>query len=197
LEAGAEDFIMSGTVATSENLVTIEEFAGLPSHETQQELVKGKIIEMNLPKPKHGFICTEIAGLLREFVKPRKLGRVFSNDSGVITERDPDSMRGPDVGYYSYERVPAGEVSDHYFEIAPELAFEVLSPDDEWPRVLEKVAELLDAGVTVVCVADWRNKTVQVHRSNRPVEYLLERDELVLPDVLPGFSCKVWQCFDI
>jgi Uma2 family endonuclease len=152
---------------------------------------------MNPPKPKHGFICSEIAGLLREFVKPRKLGRVFSNDSGVVTERDPDSMRGPDVGYYSYGRVPAGDVPDDYLDVAPEIVFEVVSPDDVWARILEKVAEYLDAGVNVVCVADPRNKTIQIHRSNRPVEHLHEKEELAFPDVLPGFSCKVWQCFDI
>jgi len=177
--------------------MTLEEFATLPSNDRQQELVKGRLVEMNLPKPKHGFICGEIAGLLREFVKPRKLGRVFTNDSGVITERDPDSMRGPDVGFYSYERVPAGKVGDGYLDVAPELAFEVMSPDDVWPRMLEKVAEYLDAGVKVVCVADPRNETIQVHRADQPVQLLQGNDELSVPDVLPGFSCKVSQCFEI
>ena len=188
---------MSNVIAAGEKLLTIKEFADIPRDGRLRELVQGKVVEMNPPKPKHGFICLEIGALLREFVKPRKLGRVFSNDSGVITERDPDSMRGPDVGYYSYGSVPAGEVSDDYFEVVPELAIEVVSPDDVWPRILEKVAELLDAGVKVVCVADPRNKSVQVHRSNRPVESLNENDDLAFPDVLPGFSCKVWQCFDI
>jgi len=177
-------------------LVTIAEFASMPSNDRQQELVKGKVVEMNLPKPKHGFICAEIAAILYAFVKPRKLGRVFSNDSGVITERDPDSMRGPDVGFYSYARVPPGKVADEYFDAKPELAVEIVSPDDVWARVLEKVAELLDAGVTVVCVADPRNETIQVHRADQPVQHLRGDDELTFPDVLPGFSCRVSQCFD-
>jgi Uma2 family endonuclease len=185
------------SAVTTERLITIEEFAKLPGNNRQQELVKGKVVEMNLPRPKHGFICTEIAAILHAFVKSRKLGRVFSNDSGVITERDPDSMRGPDVGFYSYARVPAGEVSEDYFEAVPELAFEVVSPDDRWSKVLEKVAEYLEAGVTVVCVADPRNKSIQLHRADRPEEHLREHDELAFPDVLPGFSCKVSQCFDI
>jgi Uma2 family endonuclease len=188
---------MATATPATEKLVTISEFAAIQREDRQQELVKGKVVEMNLPKPKHGFICAEIAAILREFVKPRKLGRVFCNDSGVITERDPDSMRGPDVGYYSYSQVPPGEVADEYFDVVPELAFEVVSPDDVWARILEKVAEYLDAGVKVVCVADPRNKTVQVHRADRPVQHVNSDDELTLPDVLPGFACKVWQCFDI
>jgi Uma2 family endonuclease len=184
------------TIAT-EKLMTIAEFAVLSSDDKQQELVKGKVIEMNLPKPKHGFICLEIGAILREYVKPRKLGRVFTNDSGVITERDPDSMRGPDVGYYSFSQVPAGKVADGYFEVMPELAFEVVSPDDSWPRLLEKVAEYLDAGVKVVCIADPRNETIQVHRADQPVQQLHGNDELMFPDVLPGFRCTAAQCFDI
>ncbi|HEX5104195.1 MAG TPA: Uma2 family endonuclease [Pirellulaceae bacterium] len=188
---------MASSVATGEKLMTIEQFAAIPHDDRQRELVKGKVVEMNLPKPKHGFICGEIAGLLREFVKPRKLGRVFSNDSGVITERDPDSLRGPDVGFYSFARVPAGPIPDGYYAVAPEIAFDVLSPDDVWARMLEKVAELLDAGVVVVCVVDPRDETVQVHRADQPIQYLQRGDELTVPDVLPGFSCKVSQIFEI
>jgi Uma2 family endonuclease len=160
-------------------------------------LVKGKVIEMNLPKPKHGFYCAEIAAILRNFVKPRKLGRVFSNDSGVITEHDPDSMRGPDVGFYSFAKVPAGAVSDDYFDVVPELAVEVVSYDDVWARILEKVVELLDAGVKVVCVADPRSETVHVHRSDAPEQHFTGDDELAFPDVLPGFSCQAKEFFDI
>lgn len=188
---------MATAVTTDEKLVTIEEFAAIPTDNRQRELVKGKVVEMNLPKPKHGFICGEIVGLLREFVKPRKLGRVFSNDSGVITERDPDSMRGPDIGFYSFARVPAGQIPEGYYSVAPELVIEVLSPDDVWARMLEKVAELLDAGVLVVCVVDPRDETVQVHRADQPIQHLQRDDELTFPDVLPDFACKVSQFFDI
>jgi Uma2 family endonuclease len=188
---------MAAATSAADKLMTVEEFAALPSNDLQQELVRGKVVEMNLPKPKHGFICLAIGALLREFVKPRKLGRVFTNDSGVITERDPDSMRGPDVGYYSFARVPAGKVSDGNFQVTPELAIEVVSPDDAWARILEKVAEYLDAGVTVVAIADPRNETVQIHRADQPVQHLERDDQLTFPDVLPGFSCQVSQCFDI
>src|SRR5262245_28904410 len=114
------------TAITANKPVTLEEFEALPRDGRMRELVKGKVVEMNVPKPKHGFICLEIGAILREFVKPRRLGRVFTNDSGVITERDPDSLRGPDVGYYSYARVPAGKVPDGYYDAVPEIAFEVL-----------------------------------------------------------------------
>lgn len=188
---------MATAVTPSEKLMTIAEFAAIPRDDRPRELVKGKVIEMNLPKPKHGFYCAEIGAILRNFVKPRKLGRVFSNDSGVITEHDPDSMRGPDVGFYSFAKVPEGEVGEDYFDVVPELAVEVVSYDDVWPRVLEKVVELLDAGVKVVCVADPRSKTVQVHRGDAPEQHYSGDDELSFPDILPGFSCRAKEFFDI
>jgi Uma2 family endonuclease len=188
---------MSTVLPSADKLLSIEEFAALPKDERKRELVRGKVIDMNLPKPKHGFYCAEIAAILRNFVKPRKLGRVFSNDSGVITEHEPDSMRGPDVGFYSYANVPEGDVSEEYFDVVPELAVEVVSCDDVWARVLEKVAELLDAGVKVVCSADPRDKTVQVHRSDKPVQHLSEEEEITFPEVLPGFSCQARDFFDI
>lgn len=188
---------MSTAPPIGEKLLTIEDMANLPEDGRLHELVRGRLVEMNSPRPKHGFICSEISGLLRDFVKPKQLGRVFSNDSGVIIERDPDTLRGPDVGYYSYARVPRGKVSDGYFDAVPEIAIEVLSPSETWPEVLQKVAELLNAGVSVVCVADPRNNTVQVHTIDQPVQYLAENDELTFPTVLPGFRCKVGQCFDV
>ena len=188
---------MSTVLPPTDKLLTIEEFAALPKDERKRELVRGKVIDMNLPKPKHGFYCAEIAAILRNFVKPRKLGRIFSNDSGVITEHEPDSMRGPDVGFYSYGAVPAGDVSEDYFDVMPELAVEVVSQDDVWARVLEKVAEFLEAGVKIVCVADPRDQTVQIHRSDKPVEHLAGDDEITFPDVLPGFSCQARDFFDI
>jgi Uma2 family endonuclease len=188
---------MATIAPASERLLTIEDVAKMPDDGRLHELVRGRLVEMNSPRPKHGFICSEISGLLGDFVKPRKLGRVFSNDSGVIIERDPDTLRGPDVGYYSYDRVPRGKVPEGNFETPPEIAFEVVSPSDTWPDILKKVAELLDAGVNVVCVADLRNNTVQVHTADLPVEHLAETDDLTFPTVLPGFRCKVAQCFDI
>jgi Uma2 family endonuclease len=106
-------------------------------------------------------------------------------------------MRGPDVGFYSFAKVPEGKVGEDYFDVVPELAVEVVSFDDVWARVLEKVAELLDAGVKVVCVADPRSETVYVHRTSQPEQHFSGDDELVFPDVLPGFSCQAREFFDI
>src|SRR5262249_17022218 len=116
--------------------------------------------------------------------------------SGVVTERDPDSMRGADVAFYSYSRIPKGPFPQHaYLTVVPELVFEVFSPSDRWPKVLAKVAEYLNAGVTVVCVVDPDSQTVQVYRDALP-QTLHGDDELTIPDVLPGFRTPVRRFFE-
>ena len=177
-----------------EKLVTVEEFIKLPDDGRWQELVRGKVIEMPQPKPRHGYICSEIAARLREHVKARDLGRVVG-ESGVITERDPDSMRGPDVSFYSYERLPRGPIPDGYLNVLPELVVEVLSTFDRWPRLLEKLVEYLDASVKIVCIIDPDTQSAQLHSAEAPVRHLTRHDELVFPEVLPEFHCPLHELF--
>src|SRR5436190_23708567 len=60
-------------------------------------LERGRIIEMSRPGKKHGMICANVAGILRNYVIQRKKGYVCANDTGVVVARDPDTVRGPDV----------------------------------------------------------------------------------------------------
>jgi len=183
-------------MATVTTLMTAEEYAQLPDIGQPSELVRGRLILMNLPYPRHGEICLNVGATLREFVKKNRLGRIIGNDSGIITERDPDTVRGPDVAYYSYNRVPQGTLPLHYLDAAPELAFEVLSPSDRWSDVLAKVAEYLAAGVCEVCVLDPASETAQVFCQDKPSRTVTADEDLAFPDVLAGFSVRVAELFE-
>jgi Uma2 family endonuclease len=78
-------------------LLTVAEYAKLDLPNT--ELVRGKVVKVTLPVPFHGWVRTNVAGILRDFVRSNQLGRVMGNDSGIITERDPDTLRGADVAF--------------------------------------------------------------------------------------------------
>src|SRR3954469_5295648 len=107
-------------MATVEALITAEEFGRMPDDGRRTELVRGRIIELPPTNFLHGLICLAIGSLLRDWVKERGLGRVVSNDSGMVTQRDPDSLRGADVAYYSFERLPKDSVPRQYPDVAPE-----------------------------------------------------------------------------
>ncbi len=152
---------------------------------------------MTPPQPLHGYVCVNVAAEIRDFARPRGLGRVFGNDTGVVTERDPDTLRGADVAYYSFVRLPPGEIPPRgYFAVVPELVVEVKSPDDRWPAVLTKVGEYLTAGVTAVCVVDLIRRSATVYRSEPEPQRFGEGDELTLPDVLPGLAVPVRRLFE-
>jgi Uma2 family endonuclease len=180
----------------TETLLTAEQYAQLPDNGRPSELVRGRVVEMNPPFPRHGQICSTVTLVLGSFAREHNLGHIIGNDSAVLTERDPDTVRGADVAYYSYAKVPKGPVPRGYLAVMPDLVFEVLSPDDRWKKVQIKVAEYLEAGVPVVCVLDEEPPTVYLYSADRPVRILNADDELAFPDLLPGFAVKVRRFFE-
>jgi Uma2 family endonuclease len=184
------------TASVPAPLLTAEEYAERPDPGYPEELVRGRIVPMAQPKPRHGEICSKADRILGLYVEERDLGRVLSNDSGVITERSPDTVRGADISLYSYARVPKGPLPDRYLDVPPDLVVEVLSPGDRWPRVLRKVAEYLDAGVTVVLVLDDQRRQVQIYRADGTTRLLGAEEELTLPDLLGDFHVRVGRFFE-
>src|SRR4029079_5445910 len=112
-------------MATVQSLLTAEQYATLPDLDGHHELVRGEIVYMNMPSFRHGRICAKIARLLGYYVDLNDLGHILSNDSGVITQRNPDTVRGAEVSFYSYAIVPKGTDPRMYAPGPPELVFEV------------------------------------------------------------------------
>ena len=176
--------------------VTAEEYLLTPDNGRPTELVRGEIVPMNLPPPRHGEICSQVSFYLRLYLRQHPVGRVVSNDAGVITSRDPDTVRGPDVAYYSHRRVPPGPLPPGYLRVAPEIVFEVRSTTDRWADVLSKVGEYLRAGVLVVGVLDEQTHTLQVSSPDELPRTLSEDEDLTLPGVLEDFRVGVRQFFE-
>lgn len=177
-------------------LMTAEEFRQLPRDGQLRELIRGRIETMNVPAPRHGYICLKVVRFLDKFVEEHDLGRVMCNDSGVLTQRDPDTVRGADVSYYSYLRLPKGPLPEGYLAVVPELVFEVRSHTDRWKQILAKVAEYLNAGVGVVCVLDSQTETIHAYFADAPTRIFTADQDLELPELLPGFHVGVRRFFE-
>lgn len=91
------------------------------------ELIRGAICETMPTGQEHVEIVMNLGALLKKFIKPRKLGRLTGSDSGVWSERDPDTVRDPDIAFFSAERMPLGVRVTGYAEAAPDLGVEVVS----------------------------------------------------------------------
>jgi Uma2 family endonuclease len=182
------------TAPTLTRLLTADEFA-LLDIDQPAELVRGVVVLMNVPWPRHGEICGQVVYLLRRFLQEHPLGRIVSNDSGVITERDPDTVRGADVAFYSFARVPRGPLGRGYLSVVPELVVEVRSSSDRWVDVHVKVGEYLRAGVTFVCVLDDVGTTAHIFQADEAPRILTAEQELTFPGVLDDFRVPVGQFF--
>lgn len=187
---------MSSASMSAPVLLTAEQFAERPDPGYPEELVKGRVVPLAVPKPRHGQICGKANRIFGNHAEDRDIGQVLSNDAGVITERGPDTVRGADLAFYSFTRLPKGPLPDGYLDIAPDLIVEVLSPTDRWPKVLAKVAEYLDAGTTVVIVLDDKRRLAHVYRADGSIRLLTADDELTIPDVLGDFSVRVGRFFE-
>jgi Uma2 family endonuclease len=185
---------MSTTASTK--LLTAEEFAKLPNpiDGSKQELVRGEVITMPPPSFLHGIVQNNVSFLLTSFTRQAKLGRV-TVESGVITDTGPDTVRGPDVSYWSYERLPADHVPVVYANVAPDLCVEVRSPSNTPARTTKKVGEYFACGSRMVWVIDPEERTVTIYRKPGDGRVVWEDATLTGEDVLPGFTCAVAEFF--
>ena len=176
-------------------VLTAGDLLRLSSEGVRGELIRGVLHETMPAGFKHGWIVMRLGALLMNFISPRALGTLVGSDSGVWLERDPDTVREPDLAFTSAERLPINADVDGYSEVVPDLVVEIVSPNDRRGEVADKVAMWLGHGVRLVWVVRPDSRTIEVHRASGEVEMLGEGDVLSGLDVLPGFTCDVRAIF--
>ena len=159
------------------------------------ELVRGELIEMTPPGIEHARIMSRIDRRLGTYVEQHGLGEVLVGDGGFWIEHDPDTVRGPDVAFIAKERVPPGGVPKGYWDGAPDLVVEIVSPGDSATEVQSKVEDWLRAGARAVWVFYPGRRSVVTHDAAGGTQVLFEDDVLDGAPVLPGFTCKVSELF--
>ncbi len=138
----------------------------------------------------HGRFALRVGAALDNFATPRGLGVVVSAEAGFRIGHNPDTVRAPDVGFVRSERIPAGGVQG-FFEGPPDIAVEVVSPNDRASEVTAKARDWMLAGCSLVWVVDPQTRTVAVYRSPSEIVVLSSADTLTGDDVLPDFSIPV------
>lgn len=175
-------------------LYTVEDLDGLPDDGTQYELHEGKLIAMPPSQRNSTEIAVEFVRVLANFVRGKKVGYVSGADGGYILARNPDIVFAPDAGFIIRDR--AGGRDEGYFQAAPDLAVEVISPSDRASAVRKKLEQYFEHGTRLVWVVYPDTRTIDVHTKDGSrrlsVEHTLDGGE-----VLPGFSASVTDIFSI
>ena len=180
----------TSTALTAEDLPYV-----MPAEELC-ELVAGSLIREPLPGETHGVVAGRVFGHLFRFVEERGLGRLYAAETGFVLARDPDTVRGPDAAFVSRRRSAATARRGPFFEGAPDLAVEVLSPGNTRAEIADKVRDYLAAGAGAVWVIDPRRETATVHRPGREPQTLTRGDHIEGGTILPGFRLTVAALFD-
>jgi Uma2 family endonuclease len=182
----------------SAGLMTAEEFfdwCQRPENRDRNfELEGGKVVEMSRPGERHGVVCINVGYLFGTYLRQRGRGRACANDTGLILDRDPDTVRGPDLFLYDKGR-PFDELDVKYSQEMPQLVVEVLSPNDRWSKVTRRINGFLQRGVTVVWLIDAEDRTVTVYLPNQFPQVLEENDELTGAPPFPDLRCRVADLF--
>ena len=182
-------------MAVQPKLMTADDLLRLPNDGMRHELVRGELRTMPPAGYEHGWSTGKLDRSLGNFVEAHGLGDVLPGDVGFRLTTDPDTVRAPDVAFVSAERVRAAGRPLGYFPGAPDLVVEVISPNDLYTEVEDKVAEWLEHGARLVFVVNPRRRTVAVHRPDRPLRILTIDDTLDGEDVVPGWKLPLRELF--
>lgn len=181
------------TMSTS-RITTAGELLALREPGFRHELVRGELRRMSHAGWWHGAVAAQILLRIGAHVQANRLGMVFAAETGFWLERDPDTVRCPDVAFLAAARIPAA-VDRGYFDGAPDLVVEVTSPGDGYADVHEKALLWLERGTRLVWVVEPVARVVTVYRPERMLQVLLGDDQLTGDDVLPDFVVPVRELF--
>jgi Uma2 family endonuclease len=189
---GSESASMS-TVAAKRHY-TPEDLLAMPNGD-RFELVDGQLVERNM-SAWSSHIGGRMVRLLGNFCEENPLGWTMQADcSYQCFPHAPSLVRKPDVSVIRFGRFPNERLPEGHIRIAPDLAVEVLSPNDLDYETDQKIEEYLRAGVRLVWVINPESRTVLIYRADGSINGLREQDELSGEDVLPGFRCRVAELF--
>ncbi len=182
-------------MAVTGKRMTAEELWRLPDDHMRHELIDGEFTTMPLAEAQHGCVTMDVGASLAEYVRAMALGHTFAAGTGFILARNPDLVRAPDVAFVRQERVAAAGRVRGYRVGAPDLAVEVVSPDDRAGDVAQKVAHWLAYGTPMVIVVYPDERRVRVHRPGQPPRDLGMTDAIDGEDVVPGWTLPLAELF--
>lgn len=161
------------------------------------ELSEGEMIILSPAGGNHGIIALRLGRIIGDFVDAHHLGLVFGAETGFVLDTPTGgayTLRAPGVAYVSHARLPAG-APDRYVPLAPDLAVEVVFPNDRADEVNRKLLDYLRYNTRLVWLVYPATRTIVVH-DGAAARVLTEADVLDGGGVLPGFSLPVKRVFE-
>lgn len=176
-------------------LITADELLRMKDDGFRYELVRGKLIKRSPAGHQHGRITLNFTMPLDQFVRANQLGAVYAAGTGFKLSEDPDVVRAPDAAFIQRERVEAVDKTEGFWPGAPDLAAEVISPDDTYDEIQDKIVDWFDAGTPLVVVVNPSTQTVALYHSRSDIRILTTSDVLDGGEVVPTWTLSVRDIF--
>jgi Uma2 family endonuclease len=174
---------------------TDDDLMALPRDGRKYELLGGELV-VNPTGFQHGYISVRLATVLMEFVLRERLGLVVGSNPGF--RMASGACLSPDVSFVRKQRLRSQkEITTKFFEGAPDLAVEVVSPGESQKSLKQKLAEYFENGTRLAWVVNTKNRTVSVYTSADIVKVLRETEQLEGEGLLPGFVFRVGELVQI
>ncbi len=183
-------------MVTQVRRIDAETLERMPRSDMRRELVRGVVVEEMPPGLPHGVLAGRIVSLIHAARGDAVLGWL-GVETGFILRRDPDTVRSPDVFFIRRDRLADPLAEPGFFEGAPDLVIEIVSPSNRPQELAERVADYLDAGTALLWLVDPQRREVTVHRPGTDSRTLGQGDTLRAPDLLPALELPVARIFQL
>ena len=180
----------------TKTVTTAEVLLRLPDSGERHELARGELRRMHPAGARHGRIAMKLGARLDRYSTVENLGIVLAAETGFRLSRNPHTPSAPDFSFVVREHVPAGGPPDGYWDLAPDLVVEVVSPNGTAAEVQSKVQMWLEAGTRLVWVVYPGTRSVVVHKSLKDISTLTATDTLNGGEVASGFELHVAEVFE-
>lgn len=180
---------------STHTLITAAQFERIANHLGPCELVRGEVTSLSPGGIEHNQIVGNLHAILWNWARSSGLGRAMPGETGLIVGREPDTVRGADVVYFSYERLPRDVTPAGFTSVAPNVVAEVVGFKQGWREAIAKANEYLRMGVDRVWIIDAKSQRVHIYRPDAEPVVLSREDTLADEVVLPGFASRVDELF--
>lgn len=182
-------------VETSSPRMTADELIRLPRGRARYELWRGELRTMPLHGAVHSLHSVRVSTTLYQFVRRNELGVVVGGGCGFHVGHDPDTVLAPDAAFIREARIPESGLPEGFWPGAPDLAVEIVAPDES-PSVVKERAEFwLTAGAECVWIVNPRTLTIDIDVRNIPRQTFSANDILSGGALLEGFEMRVADLF--
>jgi Uma2 family endonuclease len=190
------DVLLEEPAVTAPNgEITPDDLLAMPDGD-RFELIDGKLLERQMGA-KASRVAMRVSGGLDAYAAAHGLGDVFNSECAYqcFPWATKKLVRKPDFSFVAQGRLPDGKPPDGNMPIHPDLAAEVVSPNDLADEIEGRRMDFMRAGTRLFWVIYPKTRTVHVFRQGGTAAFLDEDGELSGEDVVPGFTCKVAALF--